>query len=389
MEKKDYYDVLGVKKSASPEEIKSAYRKLARKYHPDVNPGSKEAEEKFKEINSAFQVLSDPQKRTQYDQFGHAAFQQGGAGGGAGGFEGFRGFGGGGGGADFSSFEDIFSGGFDDIFNVFSGMGRGETRRRRAGADLRYDLTITLEEAHGGVAKKIQIPRLERCDECKGTGAKGGSARIRCSKCHGSGQVKQVRRSFLGQMVTIGTCDKCGGTGTTVETPCHKCDGSGRVKRTRTIEVDIPAGVGDGSHLRIAGEGEAGLNGAQSGDLYIVMHVEPHDVFDRYEDDLYCKTTIGIAQAILGDEIEVPTIDGKARLKIPPGTQSHTVFRLRGQGMPDVHGGEIGDLLVKVVVEIPKSMNKKERDLIEQYAKESKQKATVEKGFFDKMKEYF
>ncbi|MFH1126840.1 MAG: molecular chaperone DnaJ [archaeon] len=387
MPKKDYYDLLGVSKNASPDEIKRAYRKLARKYHPDVNPDNKEAENKFKEINEAFEVLSNPQKRTQYDQFGHAAFQQGGPGGGGG----FSGFGGGfGGGGGFSSFEDIFSGGFDDIFNVFSGMRGQDTRQRaRPGADLRYDIKITIEEAYAGVSKKIDVPRFERCEICKGTGAKSGTSKKTCSKCNGSGQVRQVRRSFLGQMVTIGTCDRCNGQGTVIETPCPECSGSGRVKRTRTIEVNIPEGVDEGSHLRIAGEGEAGFNGAQSGDLYIVIHVEPHKIFDRYENDLYCKTTIGIAQATLGDEIEIPTIKGKAKLKIPPGTQSHTIFRLRGQGMPDVHGRGIGDQQVKVVIDIPKKLTKKQKELIEEYAKETKQSATVGKGFFDKMKEYF
>ncbi len=384
MTKKDYYNILGVGKNASPDEIKRAYRKLARKHHPDVNQGDEGAEAKFKELNEAFEVLGNQQKRTQYDQFGHAAFQQGAGGGG---FQGFRGFGGGG----FSSFEDIFSGsGFDDIFSAFSGMRGEETRRRSSpGADLRYDITITLEEAHSGVARKIQVPRFEKCGACKGTGAKGGVAKKTCDKCNGSGQVRQVRRSFLGQIVTVGMCGKCGGRGTIIETPCPECNGNGRVKKTRTIDVKIPAGVDDGSHLRIAGEGEAGMNGALSGDLYIVIHVKPHDIFERYENDLYCKTTIGIGQAILGDEIEIPTIKGKANLNIPAGTQSHTVFKLRGQGMPDVHGRGKGNQFVKVVVEIPKTLTKKQRQIMEEYAQESKQRATVGRGFFDKMKEYF
>ncbi len=384
MTKKDYYNILGVDKNASSDEIKRAYRKLARKYHPDVNPENKEAEAKFKELNEAFEVLGNQQKKAQYDQFGHAAFQQGAGGGG---FQGFRGFRSGG----FSSFEDIFSGsGFDDIFSAFSGMRSEETRRRSApGADLRYDIIITLEEAYTGITKKIQVPRFEKCSACEGTGAKGGTAKKTCDKCNGSGQVRQVRRSFLGQIVTIGMCDKCKGRGTVIETPCPECSGNGRVKKTRTIDIKIPPGVDNDSHLRIAGEGEAGMNGAPSGDLYIVIHIKPHDIFERYENDLYCKTTIGIAQAILGDEIEIPTIKGKAKLKIPAGTQSHTVFKLRGQGMPDVHGRGKGNQLVKVVVEIPKTLTKKQRQLMEEYAGESKQKATVGKGFFDKMKEYF
>ena len=363
MTKKDYYNIIGVDKSASADEIKRAYRKLARKYHPDVNPDDKGAEAKFKELNEAFEVLGNQQKKAQYDQFGHAAFQQGQGGGG---FQGFRGFGGGGGGG-FSSFEDIFSGsGFDDIFSAFSGMRGEETRRRSApGADLRYDITITLEEAHSGVAKKIPVPRFEKCGVCKGTGAKDGTAKETCDKCNGSGQVRQVRRSFLGQIVTVGMCGKCKGKGSIIKTPCSECSGNGRIKKTRTIHVEIPAGGDNDSHLRMAGEGEAGMNGAPSGDLYIVIHVKPHDILERYENDLYCKTTIGIGQAVLGDEIEIPTIKGKAKLKIPSGTQSYTVFKLRGQGMPDVHGRGKGDQLVKVVVEIPKTLNRKQRQLME------------------------
>lgn len=382
MAKSDYYNILNVNKNASADEIKRAYRKLARKYHPDVNQGNKESENKFKEINEAFEVLSNPKKRTQYDQFGHAAFQQGGTG--AGGFGGF------GGGSGFSSFEDIFSGGFDDIFNVFSGMGTRQSQSRtRPGADLRYDLTITLVEAYTGISKKIQVPRLEKCKSCNATGAKDGTAKKTCDKCNGTGQVRQVRRSFLGQMVTVGTCDRCKGQGTIIETPCPDCNGHGRIKRTRTIDVNVPKGVSDGSHLRMAGQGEAGANGAPSGDLYIIIHIEPHKIFDRYENDLYCKTTIGISQAMLGADIEIPTITGKAKLKIPIGTQSHTVFRLRNQGMPDIHGRTKGDQLVKVVIDIPKKLNKRQRELIEEYAKETKHSATVDKGFFDKMKEYF
>ncbi|RLG15266.1 MAG: molecular chaperone DnaJ [Candidatus Nanohalarchaeota archaeon] len=383
MTKKDYYNILGVDKNASPDEIKRAYRKLARKYHPDVNQDDKGAEAKFKEINAAFEVLGNQQKKAQYDQFGHAAFQQGARGGG--GFQGFRGSGG------FSSFEDIFSSsGFDDIFSAFTGMRGEETQRRSApGADLRYDITITLEEAYTGITKKIQVPRFEKCSACNGTGAKSGTAKKTCDKCNGSGKVRQVRRSFLGQIVTVGICDKCRGKGTIIETPCPECNGTGRVKKTRTLDIKIPAGVDNDSHLRMAGEGEAGMNGASSGDLYIVIHIKPHDIFERYESDLYCKTTIGIAQATLGDEIEIPTIKGKAKLKIPAGTQSHTVFKLRNQGMPDVHGRGKGDQFVRIVIEIPKTMTKRQRQLMEEYAVETKQKATVGKGFFDKMKEYF
>ncbi len=322
-QKRDYYDVLGVKKGASDEEIKKAYRIHARKFHPDVNPGNKDAEEKFKEVNEAFEVLKDPQKRAQYDQFGHAPFAGGGAGAGAG--QGFRGFGGGGA-AGFDNFEDIFSSfGFGDIFDVFTGGRRRGARRGGPtdGADLRFDQTITLDEAFSGTVKKINIPRYEKCPTCKGTGVKPGTSLKECPKCGGHGEVQSAQRTPFGQFVSVRTCDKCGGQGSVAEALCPECDGAKRVEKTRTIDLKIPAGVSTGSHLRVEGMGEEGTNGGYSGDLYVVLHVEPHTVFDRYENDLYAKTSISISQAIFGAEAEVPAIKGKVKLRIPQGTQPH------------------------------------------------------------------
>lgn len=388
-QKRDYYEVLGVKRDASADEIKKAYRIHARKFHPDVNPGNKESEEKFKEVNEAFEVLKDPQKKAQYDQFGHAPF----AGAGGAGQGGFGGFGGGGaGGAGFENFEDIFSSfGFGDIFDVFSGGRRGQARRGGPtdGADLRYDLKITLEEAFGGAVKKINIPRFEKCPTCKGSGAKPGTAPKTCQKCGGTGEMRAVQRTPFGQFVSVRTCSMCAGVGKVAETPCPECKGAKRVEKTRTIDVKIPAGISTGSHLRVEGMGEEGTNGGYSGDLYIVIHVEQHPVFDRYENDLYAKTSISITHAIFGAEAEVPAIKGKVKLKIPAGTQSHSIFRVRGQGMPDVRTGKRGDLLIRVVVNIPSKLSTREREILQEYGRVAGgTEAKVEKGFFDKFREY-
>lgn len=382
MTKKDYYETLGVSKDASPDEIKKAFRKLARKHHPDVNNGDKGSEAKFKEINEAFEILGNPQKRGQYDQFGDAAFSGGQGGFGSGG----QGFGSG-------SFEDIFSG-FGDIFDIFSGGMGGRTRRKngpQSGADLKYDLEISLEDSYNGLVTKIDVPHLETCSVCDGTGAKAGTSPKTCSACGGSGQVKHIRRTFMGQVVSIGVCDKCNGTGKIIDSPCPECDGGGRVRKERTIEVKIPKGIDSENHLRVAGEGDAGVKGGPSGDLYIIIHVRPHEIFERYNNDIYCKTSISFSQAGLGDVIEVPTISGKkAKLKIPSGTQSHTVFRLKGQGMPDVHGRGSGDQMIKVVVKTPETLDKKQKESLRMFSEASGEEIhETGKGFFDKMKEYW
>lgn len=367
MAKKDYYKILGVGRNASQEEIKRAFRKLARKYHPDV--AGKGSEEKFKEINEAFQVLSDPEKRAQYDQFGHAAFRP----------EDFSGF-------RWRGFNDLFSDfGFGDIFDIFSGSRKGAKRGPEQGADLKYDMEISLEDAYNGLTTKIEVPTFVTCKTCGGTGAKPGFLK-KCPVCGGTGEIRRVQRSGFSQIINITTCKKCGGSGKIIEKPCDVCGGTGRIRKTKKIEIKIPRGVDDGFYLRVAGQGEAGYNGGPPGDLYVVIHIKPHKIFDRHENDLFCKTTISLGQAIFGGEIEVPTITGKAKIKIPPGTQSHTVFRLKGQGMPDIHSHKRGSQLVKVVVEIPKNLSKKEKRLLKEFVSEKKSK--TEKGFFQQMKEF-
>jgi len=369
MAKKDYYQILGVDKNASQEEIKKAFRQLARKYHPDV--AGKESEEKFKEINEAFQILSDPQKRAQYDQFGSAAFKS----------EDFASF-------RWPSFDELFRDfGFGDIFDVFSGF-RERTKDREEGADLRYDLEITLEEAFEGVTKKFDIPGFIVCENCDGTGAKHHSLKD-CPNCNGTGEVRRVQRSVFAQIVNITTCNKCNGSGKIIEKPCEDCKGTGRIKKIKKIEVKIPRGVDNGSYLRIAGQGEAGYNGGPPGDLYVVVHVKEHPIFDRHKDDLFCQTTISLGQAVFGGEIEVPTINSKAKLKIPAGTQSHTIFKLKGQGMPNLHTSKRGDQLVKVVVKIPEKLSGEQKAILKKFMEISEEKVKTTKGFFDKMKEYF
>jgi len=372
MAKKDYYEVLGVPRNASDEDIKKAFRQLARKYHPDLNPGNKGAEEQFKEINEAFQVLSDPQKKAQYDQFGHAAFRP----------EDFAGF-------RTSSFEDLFrDSGFGDIFSVFSGFGGMGGRRARGpqpGADLRYDLEISFDEAFQGVKKTIEVPHSVECPTCHGTGAKPGTLK-QCPKCGGSGQVRSVRRTPFGQMVQISTCPQCGGSGRIAEETCETCRGEGSVRKVSKIEVNIPRGIDEGQYLRVAGEGEAGERGGPAGDLYVVVHVAPHPIFERHGKDLYCKTTIDLATAVLGGEVQVPTMTGKGTLKIPAGTQSHTVFRLRGQGMPGLNSDRRGDQLVKVVVHIPEKVTKKQKELLREFSGEKKEETST--GFFEKLREF-
>lgn len=380
-EKRDYYEVLGVPRTASQEDIKKAYRRLARQYHPDVNPGDPNAEAKFKEINEAYEVLSDPQKRAQYDQFGHAAFDPSAFTGGSGAGPDFGGFG------DFGSFGNF--GGFGDLFEMFfGGFGRERRQGPERGADLEYGLEISLEEAATGLEKDIEVLREETCSTCGGTGAAPGTRPEACPLCGGTGQVRQERATPFGRMVNITTCPRCHGSGRVINRPCGTCDGSGRVRRARRITVRIPAGVDTGARLRLAGEGEAGRFGGPPGDLYVLITVRPHRIFSRQGDDLFTEVKLNIVQAALGAEIEVPTLEGKAKLTIPEGTQTGTRFRLRGKGMPRLRGHGRGDLHVTVTVETPTQLNEKQRELLRELGKTLGDK-TEEKGFFRKVRDAF
>lgn len=379
MSKRDYYETLGVSKEADDKDIKKAYRKLAMKYHPDKNAGDKESEEKFKEINEAYQVLSDPQKRRAYDQFGHAGVDGGGFG--QGGYG--QGFGGG-----FGGFEDIFGDVFGDMFG--GGFG-GSARRRNApqkGNDIRYDARIKFEEAAFGVDREIKIDRQEECEVCGGSGAKPGTSRKTCPTCGGSGEIKTYKDTMFGRMVSATTCHNCRGEGTIVEHPCENCQGRGRVRKTKKIEIKIPAGVDDGSVIKLSGEGEPGLRGGPRGDLYVAISVEPHELFKRDGYDIYYDIPITFVQAALGDEIEVPTLDGKVKYKVAEGTQSGTVFRLKGKGVPHLRTGARGDQYVKVVVEVPRSLSEKQKEILRDFAKETGEEVHEQKkGFFEKVKD--
>ncbi|MBI1969102.1 molecular chaperone DnaJ [Candidatus Woesearchaeota archaeon] len=353
---KDYYQIMGVSKNASKEEIKKAYKKLAKQYHPDLNK-SPDAAEKFKEINEAAAVLGDDKKREQYDRFGTTAE------GFAGGFQGF----------DFSDFmENIGGFGFDfeNIFeNLFGGSFRGRRQGPRRGSDLLYELEMTLGEAAECVDKVLIIPRLEECTKCHGRGAESNADIETCSTCHGHGYVQHTRRTAFGVFATTTTCRDCGGEGKIIKKACSMCDGEGLIRKTRKLKVKIPAGIDEGERLRISREGEAGEKGGPSGDLYVRVHIQAHERFERQGNDLYSQIPISFVQAALGDEIEIPTLDGKVKMKIPPETQTNTVFKLRGKGMPSLHGDGKGDLKVTVVVETPTKLNKKEKELLEQFAK--------------------
>lgn len=341
--KRDYYEVLGITKSATDTEIKKAYKKMARKYHPDLNRDNpKEAEEKMKEVNEAYEILSNPQKKAQYDQFGHAAFD-GTAGAGAGGFGGFGGFGQGGFGGE----------GFGDIFDMFFGNGGGGSSRRRGperGADLRYNLSISFEEAAFGKTVELNIPRTEKCSSCNGTGAAKGTHPEECPECHGSGQVQFTQNTPFGRMVNQRPCSRCNGTGQIIKTPCKDCHGKG-IKSVRSkVEVKIPAGVDSGNRIRVAGEGEAGVRGGATGDLYVYITVKSHKFFQREGTEIICEVPINFVQASLGDTIEVPTLDGKVEMKIPAGIQSGTIMRLKGKGIPFLRSSGRGDQDRKSVV---------------------------------------
>lgn len=374
MAKRDYYEVLGVSRNASVDEIKKAYRKLARQYHPDANPEDQNAEAKFKEISEAYVILCDPEKRASYDRFGHAGVDG----------QGFGGFNGG--------FADF--GGLGDIFEMFFGGGGRRRSGPERGSDIRTDLEITLKEAAFGLEREIKVPRVETCSTCGGSGAAAGSKPKTCSACDGTGQVQFAQSTPFGRIVQSRTCDRCHGSGQIIEKPCPTCRGAGQIRKTRSIKIKVPPGVDNGSRLRLAGEGEAGTRGGPPGDLYVYIHVKPHRVFKREGDDLICEVPISFVQAALGDELEVPTLEGNAKLNVPEGTQSGTVFRMKGKGIPHVNGYGRGDQHVRVKVVTPSKLNDKQKDLLKEFARhggDHPQGASHagEKSFFEKMKDAF
>jgi molecular chaperone DnaJ len=373
--KRDYYEVLEVGRSTSEEEIKRAYRKLAVKFHPDKNPDDPHAEEKFKELGEAYDVLMDADKRAAYDRFGHAAFEQGG---------GFRG----GFHDPFDIFREVFGGSGigGGIFETFFGSVGGHGEDRQRGADLRYDMQITLEEAASGAEKEIEVRKLDVCDKCGGTGAESGSRSITCPLCGGRGQVISSRGFFQVSQ----TCPRCRGVGHIVEKPCRGCDGEGRLEKPSRIDLKIPAGIADGSRLRSPRNGEVGIRGGPQGDLYVVVHVQEHKVFQRDEDNLYCEVPIAFTLATLGGEVPVPTLEGKANLKVPAGAQSGQMFKLRGKGIVHVNGRERGDLLVRIMVEVPTRLNAEQRAKLQEFAELCGEENTpLGKSFFDRAKEFF
>lgn len=376
---KDFYSILGVDKSADEKEIKKAYRKLAMKYHPDRNPDDPAAEEKFKEASMAYEVLSDAEKRAAYDRMGHDAFEQGmnGGGFGAGGFGGFGGAGG---------FNDIFGDLFGQAFGGGGGFGGfgGGSRRPQKGADLLYTVTLTLEEAVKGAKKQISFDSAVTCKTCDGKGAKDSSDIVTCSSCHGQGQVRMQQGFFVMQQ----TCPQCNGTGKQIKNPCSDCHGQGKKQERQTLEVSIPAGVDDGDRVRIAGKGEAGSAGVPNGDLYVEVHVQPHEIFTRHGADLHMDVPVSIATAALGDEVEIPTLDGKIKIKIAEGTQSGRLLRVRGKGVTTVRNRMQGDLICRIIVQTPTNLSSEQRDILRQFqATLSDDNASKKKGFFDQIKD--
>ncbi|NQD66359.1 molecular chaperone DnaJ [Bacillus haikouensis] len=373
MSKRDYYEVLGVGKDASKDEMKKAYRKLSKKYHPDINKEA-DADQKFKEISEAYEVLSDDQKRAQYDRFGHTDPNQG--------FGGGADFGGGG------------FGGFEDIFNTFFGGGGGGRRRDpnapRQGADLQYTMSLKFEEAVFGKETEIEIPKEEECDTCHGSGAKPGTKVDTCSHCKGAGQLNVEQNTPFGRIVNRRVCHYCNGTGKQIKEKCSTCGGAGKVQKRRKINVKIPAGIDDGQQLRVTGQGEPGMNGGPPGDLYVVFHVRTHEFFERNGDDIYCEMPVTFAQAALGDEIEVPTLHGKVKLKVPAGTQTGTRFRMKGKGVPNVRGYGTGDQHIQVKVVTPAKLTEKQKQLLREFADISGQVPDEQhESFFDKVKKAF
>ena len=373
MAKRDFYDVLGVEKSSSPEQIKAAYRKLAVKHHPDKNPDDKKSEEKFKEASEAYHILSDQERKQNYDNFGHAAFENGG--GRQGGFSGFNG----------SDFSDIF----EDFFSDFGGSGRSRGRgsNNNRGSDLRYDLSISLEESYTGKKQDIKFSTTEKCGTCKGNGSKPGHNPEKCSVCGGNGKVRSNQGFFTVQQ----TCPQCTGSGEEITNPCSDCNGQGNKQTSKKLSVTIPKGVDDGTRIRLAGKGEAGARGGSSGDLYLFINVNSHDLFKRSDENLFFECPISIADAALGTTIEIPTIDGgKAKIKIPEGTQGGKQFRLRGKGMPYMRGSGNGDLYVQINTEVPISLNKEQKELLEKFREIENEKSNPSiKKFFQKAKSFW
>ncbi len=375
-DKRDYYEVLGVSKGASSDELKKAYRKLAKQYHPDINPGDKEAEAKFKEANEAYSVLSDDQKRSQYDRFGHSAFD-GGASGFGGGFEGF-GF-----------------GGLDDLFETFMGGGMGgrsgaRKNGPRRGNDLQYALEITFEEAAFGVEKEISVTRLQACTTCGGSGAKPGTNPETCKHCSGTGQVRYAQNTPFGQFVNVKTCDVCRGEGKIITAPCETCSGKGRVSKNSRMSIRIPSGIDEGQTISLKGEGEPGIKGGPSGDLYVTIHIKPHPLFKREGYDVVCDIPVSFTQAALGAEIDIPTLDGMTKYTMPEGTQTATVFKLRSKGVKHLRNNSRGDQYIRVNVEVPTKLSSKQKELLRQFAEVSGDEGLEQKkGFFNKMKDLF
>lgn len=377
MAKRDYYEILGISKDADDKEIKSAFRKLAKKYHPDLNPDNKEAETNFKEINEAYEVLSDPNKKAKYDQFGHAAFDQS------------QGFGGG---ADFNDFGDIFGDIFGDFFGGgFGGSSRTQRTGPRAGSDLKIKLDITFEEAAFGTKKDIKINRIEKCHVCDGSGAKKGTSKKTCPTCHGAGHVKTVQRTPFGQFASTKTCTTCNGNGEVVEEPCTACGGSGKERKSRKLSINIPAGVDTNSVIPLRGEGNHGERGGPAGDLYVYLNVKEHELFERDGYDVWCEIPISFTKAALGGNIEVPTLEGKVKYDIPEGMQPGTVFRLKNKGIKNLRGSSKGDQYVRVKITVPKKLTDKQKELLKEFAKEYGEDADKDdkKGFFGKMKDAF
>ncbi|MDU8910199.1 molecular chaperone DnaJ [Aestuariicoccus sp. MJ-SS9] len=377
MSKRDFYEVLGLSKGASADEIKKAYRTKAKELHPDRNSDNPKAEDQFKEANEAYEILKDPEKKAAYDRFGHAAFEGGMGGGRPGGF---------GGGAGQGDFASAFSDVFDDLFGDFMGGGRGGRQRASRGADLRYNLRVTLEDAYSGLQKTITVPTSVQCDSCSGSGAEGGAEPTTCPTCSGMGKVRATQGFFTVER----TCPTCSGLGQIIKNPCTKCGGNGRVQKEHALSVNIPAGVETGTRIRLAGEGEAGMRGGPPGDLYIFIEVTRHPIFERDATELHCRVPVSMIAAALGGDIEVPTIDGgRSRVKIPAGSQSGRQMRLRGKGMPALRGGGQGDMFIELAVETPVNLTSKQKELLREFEAMSEDNNPESKSFFSSVKNFW